>query len=83
MKELTIKADGIMTGLFDYKIRIAPKEANGQHRWDIWFQEKGRWVKKTKGNSYLRADTLQEVINKCLSCGDYTLSKTLISIVDI
>ena len=79
MKEITIRANGIISGLFDYKVRVKPK----QNGWDIWFQRNGRWVKKTRGNSFLRAETLDDVINQCLSCGDYCLGKTLISIIEV
>ena len=83
MKELTIRMEGILTGVSTYKVRVKPKVVGGQHGWDIWFQRDGKWVKKTRGNSFLRADSLDEVIKKCLFCGEYCFGKTLLSITDV
>jgi len=91
-KELTIEVEGIM-GSHEWLIRLKPKSLNGQKGWDFWsystvWNEKldkneERWVKKTRGNKYLKGETLQDAINNLLTCGDYTLSKTLINTKDI
>ena len=82
MKELTIRADGIFTGVFDYKVRIKPKRLNSKQGYDIWLEKNGKWIKKTRGNQIGFMDRSEEyVINSLLQCGDHCLSKTLLSII--
>ena len=81
MTELTIKADGVFTGVYEYKVRIKPKSLNSHQGWDIWFEKAGKWTKKTRGNSIGFPKRSEDyVISKLLECGDYCLSKTLISV---
>ena len=83
MKELTIQADNVLTGTHVYKVRVKSKTLNGRVGWDLWVEKEGGWLKKTRGNSILIAETLEDVIKQCLYCGDWCFSKTLLSIKDI
>ena len=84
MKELTIRADGIFTGVFDYKVRIKPKRLNSHQGYDIWFERNGKWSKRTRGNRIGFVDESEEdAINGLLGCGDYCYNKTLLSIIEI
>ena len=84
MKELTIRADGIFSGVFDYKVRIKPKRLSDHQGYDIWFERNGKWSKETRGNRIGYVDYSEEdAINGLLECGDYCFSKTLLSTIEI
>ena len=83
-KELTIRADSIITGVFDYKVRIKPKRLNDHQGFDIWFERNGKWTKKTRGNRIgFVNESEEDAINGLLECSDYCYSKTLLSTIEI